>query len=1011
MDYRSGPEGREGVSEEEKKKKQEKVTENKEKGAEKGGASKSLTESGMNISRKMDDSAGRKETSSASGRRELGQPKKETTFTVLRESLEKQNGGRESGLNVKEINNRIAKQEFKSEVGDLVKTLFNPNNILTTENTHLTEAITKMAKEGETKRNANESELAKMNKDLVREARLLAETLRPNSSPLERGDLTSAIAKLASGGGRERSGRITLGGGQGKIREAEEGSRDTKPLDDIAAKLTGSFEKARLASESKVTEAKETASKPEFDDQGRVPIEKGQQMGIPKEELERQLREARERASRRQGAEGDVDLEEELRKKGVVLHHETAGGRRKSVIDASETREGKAVAVTDTKAREGQIERLREDQRLLKAEKQSGKESTKVRRTPLGPKVNVREALTDSLKKGTLEAKSETGKAQPEEWKEWAARPETPSDRRTGIETPSAPMSVLRGQSELSKARNDIKGFNFEGTPLIEAAKKLNENGALTVLVLPGQKILNFTLDGRIMGGQAQYWQGTIGGENNPYLGVPSTNLPAGRTYVLHVPSGRIYSATDGRELPGRLVARTGESLQEIQDKGNYAVLYNPSSPSRSEAFARDIKGQNLIVIRVPSPKEMAPMRQDNMPDAPGVFGQLGYKVDEYVKVNEALRSSLKYLPASQKEAFRSFLSDVTETALQILVSPLVPNPILDASKRLGDAFAMARSAQTKDDIEASAQLIAGIFAEQTVMAAFTAATIVGVKAGIRIHGEIKSRVKTRGRDRMRGSERPGPGGRGEGGLEQVSREVRDTSQDLGDTLPGRRSELNAAREGPQHAGRPLVTMPLYSEETIEYLGRDLTEQATRIGIGEPELERYITDTVYRSGNMEVAPTAGWDAARELVRPIISEEIRRTLSLGERQANQLIAYGFDPSDVSGWLEARRAEGLSARQIRRRVDNEIKMMDYLRDRLCGGSQAEARGYMTATHNVREAIQEAIHENLWEEWMRTPGTDRLQFEALSAKMRELGIEAGETSMQIQRRFLGRRAHRGF
>ena len=899
MSFNKG--GKENLSAKDKDR-EKKARNNKEKSLDKSEKSRRLNEAGKRISDKMDNSSrGISKSSSIIHEKgkELESSNRESTLIKLKDELEKQNGKSRVNNQIRELQNVISKKELKSEVSKLAGVLFNNENIVADSRENLTDALVKIAQKGQITRITQANELASMDKQVVKEARDLAESMRPNATTFEKDDLTYAISKLVTENSiiSRQGNNISSSVGESKLNEARESHvNDRKSLDEIAAKLVGSTESLK----------EKPNEKSEKNNIGIKKIEKIYQSDYTKEELEKHSENFRKLVKSTSQEEKKVDLEKELKKQGVVLHHETASKLSMSEnYDGIETERDKLPpeksSISNTETLKVELRKLKEDSKPQLKDKTDENHSeivhTRIRRS-----INSLKSTSSAQDAKKRDSLGDDEPLYPEEWKEWMKRFDRPSDSRAGYETPLAPMSVIRGPSELSKALNDIKGFKLGNVPLEEAAKKLNKNGSLTVLVLPGQKILSFDTEGKITDNQANFWQGTIGGSDHPFIGIPSTNLPTGRTYVLHVSSGRIFNAPDGRELQGKLVKSTGESLTAIQEKGDYGIFYNVNAPSRGLAFNSDIKGQNLIVIRVPSPKEITPMRQPDMPRAPGIMGSIGYQMDEYIKVNEALKSSVKYLPESLRDTFSSVLSNIPDLLFSMVASPFLPNPILDASKRMGEVFSMARSAQTRDDIEVSAQLTAKVFSDATLLAALAAMSAIGFKVGAKISGKFKASRALREAVGKIDPEKPGlKMGRGKGeplrqhlykdgehakdfvsknGMEETARKIelreerlveRHTAvekrkladQDKGDItseLAWRRTREQLENEGKQPAREPA--------ETVNKMVREEEVKLNNI-----EKETLVNELAERRGK----ETAFLEASKQYNKQVIQKVIKDAL--------------------------------------------------------------------------------------------------------------------------------------
>ena len=76
-----------------------------------------------------------------------------------------------------------------------------------------------------------------------------------------------------------------------------------------------------------------------------------------------------------------------------------------------------------------------------------------------------------------------------------------------------------------------------------------------------------------------------------------------------------------------------------------------------------------------------------------------------------------------------------------------------------------------------------------------------------------------------------------------------------------------------------------------------------------------------------------------------------------------------------WVMLSRIDKLAEKggNIRQEIETEMKMVDHLKDKLCGGSLKETKAHLKSGEDVWGAIHEKILDNLWNEW-RTKQTDR-------------------------------------
>jgi len=250
------------------------------------------------------------------------------------------------------------------------------------------------------------------------------------------------------------------------------------------------------------------------------------------------------------------------------------------------------------------------------------------------------------------------------------------------------------------------------------------------------------------------------------------------------------------------------------------------------------------------------------------------------------------------------------------------------------------------------------------------------------------------------------------------SRELKDTSQDLGDTLKLSKLEQRISANGPQLENLSNTLQPSpYSNEIKKYLGDAVSEKAAKIGIKNEEifLARHKAEfeaLSYDQGKMadleldrliyQIDPREGLQGAVEAAKKVVIKDIEQTYSLGEDTAKGLISYGFKPSDICRTMEALKAEGLTASQIKQSLSNELKIADYIRDKYCNGSKELATKRM---ENTRETLSTEIFKDSWKKWkIDNPRYYELSNEDLSTKMREISAQATEDAKQVEKQILG-------
>jgi hypothetical protein len=206
-----------------------------------------------------------------------------------------------------------------------------------------------------------------------------------------------------------------------------------------------------------------------------------------------------------------------------------------------------------------------------------------------------------------------------------------------------------------------------------------------------------------------------------------------------------------------------------------------------------------------------------------------------------------------------------------------------------------------------------------------------------------------------------------------------------------------------RNGGRAIVTR----EQNIDTLGKDAYEKASKMGMDDYSLGKYIDEMQTR----EVALPFRYDKYDEVTQKIV-KQIDDTWSLGETNARKLIAYGYDPRDISMHMDGLVSKGLSKQQVRTSFEQEIKLMDYYRNTYCGGKFDVAKSQLTdslgAGGDVRDRLASKIHSKMWNDWKaRDPSKlqyDYLSTKARSEKMGQLLGEAKEIAKGIEKSVLG-------
>lgn len=195
--------------------------------------------------------------------------------------------------------------------------------------------------------------------------------------------------------------------------------------------------------------------------------------------------------------------------------------------------------------------------------------------------------------------------------------------------------------------------------------------------------------------------------------------------------------------------------------------------------------------------------------------------------------------------------------------------------------------------------------------------------------------------------------------------------------------------------------------ENIETVGQDAYDKAIKMGMDDFSLKKYIDEIEER----EIITPKRFDKIAEVDAKIV-KQIEDTWSLGEVNAKKLIAYGYDPRDVSMHLDNLASKGLSGQEIKTSVEQEIKLMDYYRETYCGGRFDLAKSRITdkigAGSGVRDSIASEIHEKLWNDWKASDPSglhyDHLPSGVRNEKMGQLLDEAKESVKALEKSLLG-------
>ncbi|TFH17970.1 hypothetical protein E4H04_04200 [Candidatus Bathyarchaeota archaeon] len=195
-------------------------------------------------------------------------------------------------------------------------------------------------------------------------------------------------------------------------------------------------------------------------------------------------------------------------------------------------------------------------------------------------------------------------------------------------------------------------------------------------------------------------------------------------------------------------------------------------------------------------------------------------------------------------------------------------------------------------------------------------------------------------------------------------------------------------------------------EQNIDTLGEETYRKAANMGLDDYTLDKYIDEIQTR----EVLIPHRFDLLDDVTQKII-KQIDDTWSLGESNAQKLIAYGFDPRDISMQMEGLLAKGLSREQVGASIEQKIKLMDYYRNTYCDGKFHIAKTQLTdslgAGGDVRYRLASKIHEKMWSDWKASDpkklGYDYLTSKERNDKMGQLFEEAKEIVKGIEKSVL--------
>ncbi len=284
--------------------------------------------------------------------------------------------------------------------------------------------------------------------------------------------------------------------------------------------------------------------------------------------------------------------------------------------------------------------------------------------------------------------------------------------------------AVMKGKSELSRALEDVGERN------VKDFASQNKEGIVPVVIATRQKLFVRDQQGRTLGNVGEYWRGAQGTER------PSTNLAPG-TYVADIGSGVVYAYANGNrgERAGRLRQLEARSSDEALSTGHVDLFCNAQTPHRKTAFNEAVKkgisdDRGVLMIRVPQDQDMMPMN-----------------AQEDGKSALASRDALGRVGGEIKKSLESLVDHPVEAGLMVLTG--IPG-LMDGGLRIaanaGESKAIARGAETRDEIEIAAGIYAGAVAETAVLIG-TAVAAKGAVKGVKALSGKLSGATSLGRD------------------------------------------------------------------------------------------------------------------------------------------------------------------------------------------------------------------------------------------------------------------------
>jgi hypothetical protein len=272
-----------------------------------------------------------------------------------------------------------------------------------------------------------------------------------------------------------------------------------------------------------------------------------------------------------------------------------------------------------------------------------------------------------------------------------------------------------------------------------------------------------------------------------------------------------------------------------------------------------------------------------------------------------------------------------------------------------------------------------------------------------------------------------------------LSRKVRDTAQDMGDTfdlskfernmsakVSGKTSARTPSPSGRLSTAQPLRARDVYSESMIDFIGKDVAEKAVEIGIDAKHLGTMIWQAEAR-GMMKkpswaaeayewgYLPEGFFPTVSKATREAVRRDIQATYSLGENMARKLILYGHDPYDISRMIDASAAKGLTATEIRQQFANELKLMNYYREKFHPGLRTleNAKAALTPAHsapgdayvNIRSEIFQRLLNKYKRQLDATHGRPSVWDELPEATTSKIFLNLHETADKITQRLVKR------